>query len=72
MREMANNKPIRPTLRVDVLSADQAAEIRAATPHLLEGFGVHFPSEYALSVFTDHSAPVDPKSQMCGFLPIWF
>lgn len=69
---MANIKPIQPKLRVDVLSADQVAEIRAATLHLLEMVGVHFPSENALSVFAEHGAQVDPKSQIVRYLQIWF
>ena len=64
---MANIKPIQPKLRADVLSADQVAEIRAATLHVLEMVGVHFPSEHALSVFAEHGAQVDPKSQIVRF-----
>ena len=66
---MVNIKPIQPKLRVDVLSADQVAEIRAATLHVLEVVGVHFPSEIALSVFTEHGAQVDPKSQIVRLPP---
>jgi trimethylamine--corrinoid protein Co-methyltransferase len=69
MREMANIKPIKPRLRVDVLSANQVAEIRAATLHILETVGVHFPSETALRVFAEHGAQVDPESQIVRFSP---
>ena len=66
---MPNIKPIQPNLRVDVLSADQVAEIRAATLHILETVGVHFPSESALRVFAEHGAQVDPKSQIVRLPP---
>lgn len=66
---MVNIKPIQPKLRIDVLSADQVAEIRAATLHVLETVGVHFPSEKALRVFGDHGAQVDPKSQIVRLPP---
>ena len=69
MSERANIKPIQSNLREDVLSADQVAEIRVASLHVHEMVGVHFPSEYALSVFADHSAQVDPKSQIVRFSP---
>jgi trimethylamine--corrinoid protein Co-methyltransferase len=66
---MPNIKPIQPNLRVDVLSADQVAEVRAATLHILETVGVHFPSESALRVFAEHGAQVDPKSQIVRLPP---
>jgi trimethylamine--corrinoid protein Co-methyltransferase len=66
---MANIKPIKPNLRVDVLNSDQVAEIRAATLHILETVGVHFPSEQALSIFAEHGAQVDPESRIVRFSP---
>jgi trimethylamine:corrinoid methyltransferase-like protein len=60
---MVNIKPLQPELRVKVLGADQVAEIRAATLHVLERVGVHFPSERALRVFAEHGAQVDSGSQ---------
>jgi trimethylamine--corrinoid protein Co-methyltransferase len=69
MRKMSNITPIQSKLRVDVLSADQISKIRAATLHLLEIVGVHFPSEDALSVFAKHGAQVDSKSQIVRFSP---
>jgi trimethylamine--corrinoid protein Co-methyltransferase len=66
---MVNIKPIQPNLHVDVLSADQVAEIRAATLHILETVGVHFPSELALSVFAEHGVQVDLKSQIVRLSP---
>jgi trimethylamine--corrinoid protein Co-methyltransferase len=61
---MADIKPIQSKLRVDVLSAEQVAKIKAATLRVLETVGVHFPSEYALSVFAEHGAKVDTGSQI--------
>jgi len=66
---MPNIEPIRPNLRVDVLSADQVSEIRAATLHILDTVGVHFPSEQALNVFAEHGARVDPESQIVRLSP---
>jgi trimethylamine--corrinoid protein Co-methyltransferase len=66
---MVNIKPIQPSLHVDVLTSDQVAEIRAATLHILETVGVQFPSEQALSIFSDHGAQVDPESQIVRLSP---
>ena len=66
---MANIKPIQPKLHLNVLSADQVAEIRAGTLDILETVGVHFPSEYALSVFAEHGAHVDLESQIVRLSP---
>lgn len=62
-RDMVNIKPIQPKFRVNVLGADQVAEIRAATLHILERVGVRFPSDRALRVFAEHGAEVDSESQ---------
>jgi trimethylamine:corrinoid methyltransferase-like protein len=61
---MANYKPIKPKLHINVLSADQVADIRAGTLHILETVGVHFPSERALRVFAEHGAQVNAESQI--------
>ena len=66
---MVNIKPIQPKLRANVLAADQVAEIRAATLHVLERVGVHFPSERALRIFAEHGAQVDPESQIVRLAP---
>jgi trimethylamine--corrinoid protein Co-methyltransferase len=68
-REMVNIKPIQPKLRVNVLSADQVAEIRAATLHVLETVGVHFPSESVLHIFSEHGADVDLEKQIVRLSP---
>jgi trimethylamine--corrinoid protein Co-methyltransferase len=64
-----NIKPIQPKWRANVLGADQVAEIRAATLHVLERVGVHFPSERALRVFAEHGAQVDWESQIVRLAP---
>ncbi len=66
---MVNIKPIQPKVRVNVLSAEQVAEIRAATLHVLEMVGVHFPSERALRIFTEHGADVDFEKQIVRLSP---
>jgi len=66
---MANIQPIKPKLRVNVLDTDQVAEIRAATLNVLKTVGVHFPSDRALKVFSDHGAQVDMKSQIVRLSP---
>jgi trimethylamine--corrinoid protein Co-methyltransferase len=66
---MVNIKPIQPKLRLDVLSSVQVAEIRAATLHILETVGVHFPSEKALNIFAGHGAQVDAQSQVVRLSP---
>ena len=59
-----NIEPIRPTFKLEVLSPEQLAEIKAATLHILEHVGVKFPSEHALRVFAEHGANVDPDRQI--------
>ena len=66
---MVHIQPVRPRVRFSVLSDDQVAEIRAATLHILESVGVHFPSERALEVFERHGARVDPESQIVRLPP---
>jgi trimethylamine--corrinoid protein Co-methyltransferase len=67
---MANIEPIQSKLRVNVLSADQVAEVRTATLYVLETVGVHFPSERALRIFTEHGADVDSEKQIVRLSPI--
>jgi trimethylamine--corrinoid protein Co-methyltransferase len=64
-----NIKPIRPKFHLDVLSADQLAEIKSATLHILEHVGVLFPSERALRIFAEHGAQVDMEGQVVRLSP---
>ncbi len=64
---MVNIKPIKNNLEFDVLTSGQVKEIRSATLTILEDVGVHFPSERALRVFSEHGAEVDPDTQIVRF-----
>lgn len=66
---MANHRPIKPKLHINVLSADQVAEIKSGTLHILETVGVCFPSERALHVFAEHGAQVDSENQIVHLSP---
>jgi trimethylamine--corrinoid protein Co-methyltransferase len=66
---MANFKPIRSRLHLNVLSAEQVTEIRAGTLHILETVGVHFPSERALRVFAERGAQIDAEKQIVRLSP---
>ena len=57
-------EPIRPAFRVQFLSDGQLDDLQEATLHILEEVGVQFPSEKALSIFADHGARVDHRSQI--------
>jgi len=61
---MANIEPIKNNLSFKVLTTDQLNEIRAATLTILDEIGIHFPSEKALKVFSDHGAKVDFDTQI--------
>ncbi|NIS79627.1 MAG: hypothetical protein GTO14_05325 [Anaerolineales bacterium] len=61
---MVKIQPIRPKLRLNVLTTEQVAEIRTATLQVLETIGVHFPSERALRIFAEHGAHVDDERQI--------
>ncbi len=66
---MPGIKPIEPTFRLQVLSAEQLARIKAATLHILEHVGVRFPSDRALDVFAEHGARVEPATQIVHLPP---
>ncbi len=66
---MVDINPIRPKLAIEILNSNQVAEIRAATLHILETVGVHFPSERALSIFAKHGATVDSELQIVRLSP---
>jgi len=64
---MVNIEPIKNKLEFNVLTSGQVKEIRSATLTILENVGVHFPSERALKVFSEHGAEVDPDTQIVRF-----
>jgi trimethylamine--corrinoid protein Co-methyltransferase len=57
-------EPIRPDLRLQVLTGEQLDDLQEATLHVLEEVGVMFPSEKALSIFAEHGATVDHDAQI--------
>ena len=65
---MPSIKPIEPTFKLQVLSAEQLNKIKTTTLHILEHVGVRFPSDRALSVFAEHGARVDTDAQIV-YLP---
>ncbi len=64
---MVNIEPIKTKLEFNVLTSGQVKEIRSATLTILENVGVHFPSERALKVFSEHGAEVDQDTQIVRF-----
>lgn len=66
---MADIQPIKAKLKFDIISKNQIAEIQAATLHVLEKVGVHFPSERALKIFARHGANVDQETQIVRLPP---
>ena len=68
-KPIGNIKPIETRLTLDVLAPDQRDAIKSATLHLLEHVGVHFPSQRALRVFSEHGAQVDRDQQIVRIAP---
>jgi trimethylamine--corrinoid protein Co-methyltransferase len=66
---MSGIEPIQARLRLDVLNADELAEIKSATLYVLERVGVRFPSERALGIFAEHGAQVDRDGQVVKLAP---
>lgn len=64
---LVNIEPIKNKLEFNVLTSGQVKEIQSATLTILENVGVHFPSERALKVFSEHGAEVDPDTQIVRF-----
>jgi len=61
---MTEIKPIKSDLEFGILDKAQIAEFRAATLTILEEVGIHFPSEKALKIFSEHGANVDMSKQI--------
>ena len=66
---MVNIEPIKSSLKLEVLSDSQVADIRNATLQVLETVGINFPSEKALQIFADHGAQVDSEKQIVRMKP---
>lgn len=61
--------PIPTKFRQNLLSQDQVQKLKAGTLHILETIGVHFPSERALAIFSDHGAVVDHEHKIVRIPP---
>ncbi|MFC2029365.1 trimethylamine methyltransferase family protein [Chloroflexota bacterium] len=66
---MPKIEPIRAEFTLEVLSAQQLAQLRSATLHVLEHTGIHFPSERALRVLDQAGAQVDWARQFARLSP---
>ena len=66
---MSNIDPIESKLKLEVLNADQLAEIKNATLYILAETGVKFPSDKALNIFAEHGAQVDFKANIVRMPP---
>jgi len=62
-------KPIPTTFRQKLLTPAQVQKLKEGTLHILETVGVHFPSERALSIFSDHGALVDHERKIVRIPP---
>jgi trimethylamine--corrinoid protein Co-methyltransferase len=57
-------EPIKTSYKLNFLADQQLDNLQEATLSILENTGVQFPSEKALTIFADHGANVDHKSQI--------
>ena len=63
------SQPIVPAYQLRILSDEQLVHFKPATLEILEGVGVHCPSEEALGTHAEHEAQVDLDSQVVKLLP---
>ncbi len=57
-------KPVILDHKLEVLTPGDLEYIKGSTLRLLEEVGVHFPSQSALAIFSDHGAKVDMDTQI--------
>lgn len=57
-------QPIRPRIKMEMLTSDELQQIKGATLQILQEVGVHFPSDRALGIFAAHGADVDEVNQI--------
>ena len=62
-------QPIAPTYHLRILSDEQLEQLKSATLEILEGTGIHCPSEKALSIYAEHGARVDFESKIVKLPP---
>ncbi len=55
--------------RIEVLSAAELESLKSATLQLLDEVGVYFPSQKALTIFSDHGANVDWETNIVRIPP---
>jgi trimethylamine--corrinoid protein Co-methyltransferase len=56
--------PIIPAYQIRILSDEQLDQFKSATFEILEGTGIHCPSERSLKIYADHGAVVDFEKQI--------
>jgi len=57
-------QPIRPRIKMEMLTSDELKRIKGATLQILQEVGIHFPSNRALDIFSAHGAVVDEVNQI--------
>jgi trimethylamine:corrinoid methyltransferase-like protein len=57
-------EPLRPAHRLPFLNQRDLDQLQGATIQVLEQVGVRFPSDVALTIFGDHGANVNLKTQI--------
>jgi len=62
-------QPITPTYHLHILADEQLQQLKSATLEILQGIGIHCPSEKALKIFADHGAQVDSANQIVKISP---
>jgi len=61
--------PFTSPFKATLLTPAQLARVKQGTLHLLAEVGVHFPSDIALQIFSDHGALVDDMAQVVRIPP---
>jgi trimethylamine---corrinoid protein Co-methyltransferase len=62
-------QPIVPAYHLRILDDEQLAAFKSATLEILDGTGVHCPSETARRIYAEHGAHVDAQSQIVRLPP---
>ena len=58
------------THKIDVLSTSELEKIKSGTLQILSEVGVYFPSDKALTIFSDHGAKVDWETKIVCIPPV--
>ncbi len=62
-------QPIVPAFHLQILNDTQLKEMKSAVLQILEGTGVHCPSDWALRIYAEHGAVVDFKNHVVKIPP---